>query len=59
MSGTIAAFLPISADEYEKYGDWFAAARSYQAADGTTRRGEPWGAWLRELFDDRTQGERS
>lgn len=54
----VSVWLPTSADEYQKYGDWFAAARSYQAPDGSTRAASPWGAWLRELFDDQIQGER-
>jgi hypothetical protein len=53
----ISVWLPIDAGDHAANGSWFAAARSYQAPDGTAGAASPWGAWLRELFDDRTQGE--
>lgn len=53
----VSVWLPIDAEDYEANGDWFAAARFYQAPDGTANATSPWSAWLQELFG-RTQGER-
>jgi hypothetical protein len=53
----VSVWLPTSANEYRRFGDWFAASRAYRALDGTTGAASPWGAWLRELFTDQAQAQ--
>lgn len=55
----ISVWLPIDAADYKANGDWFAAARFYQAPEGARNAASPWGRWLQELFEPSpTQAER-